>query len=94
MVLCDQWCPPPTGCPHPLPGAGCLDPPDTGPCDNYTTRWFYDVEYGGCSRFWFGGCESGRNNFGSEEDCKAQCVHPRGSAVCYLDKVVGPCEGR
>ena len=82
------------GCDEELPGAGCLDPIEAGPCDNYTERWFYDGEYGGCSRFWFGGCDAGRNNFETEAECKGECVEPRGAAACYLKKVPGPCDGR
>ena len=29
-----------------VPGASCAAAPVTGPCTNYTDKWFYDVEYG------------------------------------------------
>ena len=48
---------------------------------------------GGCSRFWYGGCEPGKNHFETESACKAECAEPRGSAVCFLQKVSGPCQG-
>ena len=48
---------------------------------------------GGCARFWYGGCEAGRNHHDTEEECQAKCVSPRGSAVCYLPPVTGPCQG-
>ena len=28
-----------------------------------------------------------------QEECNSECVNPRGSAVCFLKKVVGPCRG-
>ncbi len=52
------------------------------------------MEWGGCNRFWYGGCEPGKNHFEDQASCEAECVNPRGSGVCYLKKVVGPCEGR
>jgi hypothetical protein len=66
----------------------------TGACNNYTGKWFYDMEWGGCNRFWYGGCDPGRNHFDDMESCAEKCVSPRGSGVCYLKKVVGPCDGR
>ena len=48
---------------------------------------------GGCARFWYGGCEAGDNHFDSEEDCRLSCVEPRGSGVCFLAPVAGPCQG-
>ncbi|GJQ76338.1 hypothetical protein Trydic_g2060 [Trypoxylus dichotomus] len=83
---------------------GCLDAPenlqahcqltkDRGTCRNYTVRWFYDMEYGGCSRFWYGGCDGNGNRFKSKEDCHNVCVEPSGKDRCNLPKVVGPCEG-
>ena len=38
-----------------IPKSKCHEAPVAGPCHNYTAMWFYDVEYGGCSRFWYGG---------------------------------------
>ncbi|KRT86056.1 hypothetical protein AMK59_2573, partial [Oryctes borbonicus] len=83
---------------------GCMDAPDNlqvhcqlskdrGPCRNYTVRWFYDMEYGGCSRFWYGGCDGNGNRFKSKEDCHNVCVEPSDKDRCNLPKVIGPCEG-
>lgn len=36
------------------------------------------MEYGGCSRFWYGGCEGNDNRFKSQDDCKRTCVSPEG----------------
>lgn len=56
------------------------------------TKWFYDVKWGGCNRFWFGGCEPGKNFFDDEKSCQTECVTPRGSGVCFLRKVAGSCD--
>lgn len=49
---------------------------DRGSCRNFTVKWFFDMEYGGCSRFWYGGCDGNDNRFASQEECKAHCVEP------------------
>ncbi|XP_050518067.1 basement membrane-specific heparan sulfate proteoglycan core protein isoform X3 [Diabrotica virgifera virgifera] len=72
---------------------GCFLPKDKGQCRNYTTAWFFDVEYGGCSRFWYGGCEGNANRYKSKEECEDTCVDPEGAKKCNLPKVSGPCEG-
>lgn len=51
---------------------------DRGTCRNFTVRWFFDKEYGGCTRFWYGGCEGNANRFRSQEECKDVCVEPQG----------------
>ena len=53
-------------------------PKDRGTCRNFTVRWFFDMEYGGCSRFWYGGCDGNDNSFETQESCKALCVEPEG----------------
>ncbi len=76
------------------PEPQCHLPPETGPCRNYTAMWFYDTKYGGCSRFWYGGCDPGLNHFEDELECNAHCVDPPGPQVCFLQKNVGSCQGR
>ncbi|XP_017784218.1 PREDICTED: papilin isoform X2 [Nicrophorus vespilloides] len=73
--------------------AECSLPKERGSCRNYTVKWFFDMEYGGCSRFWYGGCDGNNNRFKSQEDCKEVCVEPQGKDRCKLPKVVGACEG-
>lgn len=51
---------------------------DRGSCRNYTVWWYFDMEYGGCSRFWYGGCEGNRNRFKTKEECTGVCVEPSG----------------
>lgn len=71
----------------------CSLPKERGPCHNYTVKWFFDMNYGGCSRFWYGGCEGNRNRFATQEECQQICVSPEGADACLLPKVQGPCEG-
>ena len=71
----------------------CALDKDRGSCRNFTVKWFFDMEYGGCSRFWWGGCDGNDNRFPSQDDCKAHCVEPEGIRACSLPRVSGPCEG-
>ena len=71
------------GCPD-LPGQTCHLPANNNSCSDFEVKWHYDMGYGGCARFWYGGCEPAGNLFDSEELCKEQCVHPRGDLVCLL----------
>lgn len=71
----------------------CTSPPVKGPCHNYTAMWFYDVNYGGCSRFWYGGCDPGPNHFEDEASCLESCVSPPGPKACFLSKNSGSCQG-
>lgn len=59
----------------------CGLPKDRGPCVNFTVKWYFDVEFGACSRFWYGGCEGNLNRFGSQEECAAACVDPEGEGA-------------
>lgn len=66
---------------------------DSGPGKNYSVKYFYDDEYGACSRFWYGGEEGNSNRFETLELCKSVCEEPTGKNVCLLPKVQGPCGG-
>ena len=59
-----------------LDGRVCGLDKDRGSCRNFTVKWFFDMEYGGCSRFWWGGCDGNDNRFPTQDDCKAHCVDP------------------
>ncbi|KYB26517.1 Papilin-like Protein [Tribolium castaneum] len=71
----------------------CTQPKERGTCRNYTVKWFFDMDYGGCSRFWYGGCDGNNNRFKSKEECDNTCVKPEGIDRCKLPKIPGPCEG-
>ncbi|XP_057655869.1 papilin isoform X2 [Diorhabda carinulata] len=72
---------------------GCGMPKERGKCRNFTVKWYFDMDYGGCSRFWYGGCDGNENRYKSKEECEDICVQPRGADRCKLPKVSGPCEG-
>lgn len=36
------------------------------------------MDYGGCSRFWYGGCDGNENRYKSKEECEQICVNPEG----------------
>ncbi|XP_037294252.1 papilin-like isoform X4 [Manduca sexta] len=73
--------------------AACGLPHDRGTCRNYSVYWYYDLEYGGCSRFWYGGCEGNGNKFATKEECEDVCVQPAPKDACNLPKVKGACLG-
>ncbi|XP_075221688.1 proteoglycan-like sulfated glycoprotein papilin isoform X2 [Lycorma delicatula] len=74
-------------------GEQCTQPKDRGPCRDFTVKWFFDTEYGGCARFWYGGCGGNENRFRSQEECSSTCVELKGREACTLPKIEGPCEG-
>uniref|UniRef100_A0A3B3SUN5 BPTI/Kunitz inhibitor domain-containing protein n=1 Tax=Paramormyrops kingsleyae TaxID=1676925 RepID=A0A3B3SUN5_9TELE len=45
----------------------CSLPMETGGCQNYTLKWYFDSSKKECSRFWFGGCDGNDNKFESWE---------------------------
>lgn len=49
---------------------------DPGPCRGYFPRWYFSQKTQSCEEFTFGGCLGNRNNFQTEEDCKAECGTP------------------
>lgn len=51
----------------------CEQPKETGPCDRFVTKWYYNIVDGTCNRFHYGGCEGTANRFDSENQCKAAC---------------------
>ncbi|XP_050091776.1 papilin-like [Anopheles aquasalis] len=75
------------------PQKACALPKDKGPCDTFVVKHFFEVEYGGCGRFWYGGCDGNKNRFDSADECKAVCETPPGKDVCHLPKITGPCTG-
>ncbi|XP_065171313.1 papilin-like isoform X3 [Atheta coriaria] len=72
--------------------AGCWQTKEHGPCRNFSVKWYYDQDYGGCARFYYGGCEGNENRFRTMEECSETCVEPKGRDRCKLPKVTGGCE--
>ncbi|KAJ8308387.1 hypothetical protein KUTeg_013261 [Tegillarca granosa] len=87
-------------------GHSCMDPAssvvvtanictlknDRGPCSNYTIKWYYDTEHGGCKRFWYGSCGGNANRFHTQMECENNCTRPVSAGdVCSLPSVTGPC---
>ncbi|XP_036342960.1 LOW QUALITY PROTEIN: papilin-like [Rhagoletis pomonella] len=75
------------------PQKACGLPKVTGPCGNFSIKYFFDTSYGACARFWYGGCEGNNNRFETEGDCKATCQEYSGKEACFLPKSSGPCTG-
>ncbi|XP_043651988.1 papilin isoform X5 [Drosophila teissieri] len=75
------------------PQKACGLPKETGTCNNYSVKYYFDTSYGGCARFWYGGCDGNDNRFESEAECKDTCQEYTGKHVCLLPKSAGPCTG-
>ncbi|XP_064073976.1 papilin isoform X3 [Vanessa tameamea] len=73
--------------------AACAFASDRGSCRNFSVYWYYDMTYGGCSRFWYGGCEGNENRFVNNDECEDICVRPKPKEACNLPKVKGACSG-
>ncbi|KAG1682364.1 Papilin [Nymphon striatum] len=64
---------------------------DSGPCEKWEKRFYYDFEAGECKKFSFGGCNGNGNNFQTVEDCENTCKSDEDP--CTLEKDSGPCFG-
>ena len=47
--------------------------PDSGKCDDYQTRFYYDAAMNECHSFKYHGCDGNRNNFMDEHNCMKYC---------------------
>ncbi|XP_068155724.1 papilin isoform X2 [Drosophila tropicalis] len=75
------------------PQKACGLPKETGSCGNFSVKYYFDTSYGGCARFWYGGCDGNANRFETEAECKDTCQEYEGQHVCLLPKSSGPCQG-
>nr|ACV66786.1 serine protease inhibitor 2 [Rana chensinensis] len=55
------------------PAISCDLPSDSGPCEVYIPRFYYDRETKTCKDFIYGGCQGNGNNFLTKEDCERTC---------------------
>ncbi|XP_071660993.1 collagen alpha-4(VI) chain-like isoform X1 [Patagioenas fasciata] len=47
---------------------------DSGECQNYVLKWYYDKEQKVCGQFWYGGCGGNKNRFETQEECGFLCI--------------------
>lgn len=47
---------------------------DSGECQNYILKWYYDKEHKVCGQFWYGGCGGNKNRFETQEECGFLCI--------------------
>uniref|UniRef100_A0A8C0IFM7 BPTI/Kunitz inhibitor domain-containing protein n=1 Tax=Bubo bubo TaxID=30461 RepID=A0A8C0IFM7_BUBBB len=57
----------------PFPDA-CGLAQDSGECENYVLKWYYDKEQKMCGQFWYGGCGGNKNRFETQEECGFLCI--------------------
>ncbi|XP_076321612.1 thrombin inhibitor hemalin-like isoform X2 [Tachypleus tridentatus] len=76
----------------------CHLEPDSGLCDAYMPRFYFDPETRTCELFIYGGCGGNENNFKTEEECLDTCKASkirktsRQSNSCDLEPETGLCE--
>uniref|UniRef100_A0A915Q5B9 Papilin n=1 Tax=Setaria digitata TaxID=48799 RepID=A0A915Q5B9_9BILA len=70
----------------------CELPKDSGPCNRFVTKWYYNKVDGTYLRFHYGGCGGTDNRFDSEQQCKNACGNF--ANPCELPKISGPCSGK
>lgn len=52
--------------------SACLEEPDSGMCEAYIEKFFYNKETGKCEMFSYGGCK-GNVPFSTLEECQSVC---------------------
>ncbi|XP_003374931.1 putative kunitz/Bovine pancreatic trypsin inhibitor domain protein [Trichinella spiralis] len=52
----------------------CDEPKNPGPCKGSHLRFYYDKATDDCRLFYYGGCQGNRNNFGTIDLCRQECV--------------------
>ncbi|XP_061443604.1 collagen alpha-6(VI) chain-like [Rhineura floridana] len=55
-------------------GDACTVNMDSGECEDYTLKWYFDKKLDICSQFWYGGCGGNTNRFETREECEALCI--------------------
>ncbi len=54
---------------------------DSGSCETWVERFYYDGEEQRCKPFVYGGCEGNSNNYGTMEECLKACKHGEADRV-------------
>ncbi|XP_065311357.1 kunitz-type serine protease inhibitor A-like [Dermacentor albipictus] len=75
--------------PHPTPSI-CLKPPVLGYCKPLLNAWYFDYNKKECVKVDPSLCGTGRNLFGTSEQCKKTCERPVGQAqiICLTPPVL------
>lgn len=70
---------------------------ETGRCEGYFERYFYNETAKQCQQFIYGGCDGNANNFESLVECNEMCSLPAAPVndqnICKLPSETGPCLG-
>ncbi|XP_018562161.1 uncharacterized protein LOC108904193 [Anoplophora glabripennis] len=73
------------------PQEACSLPKVSGTCTNYELQYYFSINSGQCSPFWYGGCGGNENRFKTQEECDKICINPNDQDACYLPAVKGRC---
>ena len=53
-------------------------PHDSGDCESFTPKWFYNKNTQSCEIFFYGGCGGNDNKFDTKDDCLQACSFVKG----------------
>ncbi|KAK8759647.1 hypothetical protein V5799_002722, partial [Amblyomma americanum] len=70
----------------------CLEPKNTGPCQAYFPRYYFNNATKTCEEFIYGGCRGNGNNFATLQECQSRCDSSKDSACLEL-RYPGSCKG-
>jgi hypothetical protein len=68
----------------------CTEPPDVGPCESPTQRYYFDPETAECREFMYGGCDGNENNWATRTGCTRYCINHL-SCRCMGDSAASGC---
>ena len=57
-----------------LPSEPCMQPLNTGECNDTALRWYFDIQERLCKPFMYRGCLGNSNNFFNKEECTEACL--------------------
>ena len=76
-------------CKKPNQLTNCHMQPETGPCNRYVRRYYYNTVSGKCRSFNYSGCEGNNNNFNSFLTCQDACSE---ASKVNIDKLGDKCQ--